>query len=216
MPDYQQGKIYKIVCNETGLTYYGSTVKPRLSERMSNHRGMFKAYKEDPISNKYVSSFQVLERNNYEYSLVESYPCNTKDELHARERYYIENNECVNRSIPSRTKAEYRDDHKPEIAEYNKLYYEANRHTLLEKAKHIDETKRERIKTYMKGWRKPNEQNIAKYNEETNIHRNAKRRERRSKQEAEMCECGGRYLHENKARHLKSDMHQLFLQTQQA
>ena len=38
---------------------------------------------------------------------MKSFPCNTKLELEKRERYYIENFECVNKSIPTRTKKEY-------------------------------------------------------------------------------------------------------------
>ena len=34
MRDYKDGKIYKIVCNNTGLTYYGSTCEKRLSRRL--------------------------------------------------------------------------------------------------------------------------------------------------------------------------------------
>ncbi len=37
MPDYQKGKIYKIVCDETNLTYYGSTVQP-LAKRLSQQK----------------------------------------------------------------------------------------------------------------------------------------------------------------------------------
>jgi hypothetical protein len=39
----------------------------------------------------YATSFSVLvEGNNYEIVLLESYPCSCKEELHARERWYIE------------------------------------------------------------------------------------------------------------------------------
>ena len=36
MPDYQQGKIYKIICKETGEIYIGSTVRP-LKQRKNCH-----------------------------------------------------------------------------------------------------------------------------------------------------------------------------------
>ena len=38
MPDYKQGKIYKIISNQTNLVYVGSTAMPRLSIRMAKHR----------------------------------------------------------------------------------------------------------------------------------------------------------------------------------
>lgn len=83
MPDYQKGKFYKIVCSETSLTYYGSTTKPRISDRISNHRADYKKYLSDPKTTSYITSFTILEKNNYEYSLVELFLCNSKDELHA-------------------------------------------------------------------------------------------------------------------------------------
>jgi hypothetical protein len=38
---YRNGKIYKIVCNITGLTYYGSTCEPTLARRLAKHRGCY-------------------------------------------------------------------------------------------------------------------------------------------------------------------------------
>ena len=35
MPDYSKGKIYKIVCNVTGLVYVGSTCEPTLARRLA-------------------------------------------------------------------------------------------------------------------------------------------------------------------------------------
>lgn len=94
MPDYQNGKIYKIVCDTTNKVYYGSTTKKYLSSRLNTHKH---AYLNN--LNSYTSRY-VLEGGNYSIILVENYPCNSKDELHQRERYYIENNNCVNRVNP--------------------------------------------------------------------------------------------------------------------
>ena len=54
-----------------------------------------------------TTSFEVLKNENYEIVLVELAPSNSKMELHQRERYHIENNECVNKQIPTRTDEEY-------------------------------------------------------------------------------------------------------------
>ena len=35
---YQEGKIYKIVCNITGEVYYGSTIEKYLSSRLAKHK----------------------------------------------------------------------------------------------------------------------------------------------------------------------------------
>jgi hypothetical protein len=47
--------------------------------------------------------------------LVENYSCNSKKELETRERYYIENNECVNKNMPTRTMKEYQEENKEKI-----------------------------------------------------------------------------------------------------
>ena len=92
---YVNGKIYKIVCNETGEVYYGST-RVILKERIRKHR----------YSNG-CRSRQIIDRNNYYYELIEDYSCNNKYELETRELWYILNNKCINKKKPIRTIQEY-------------------------------------------------------------------------------------------------------------
>lgn len=94
MVNYGLGKIYKIVGN--GLTFVGSTCEPTLARRLAGHVAHFKLF----LNNKYhyVTSFEVLEGGDYDIVLLEKYPCNTKDELHARERYRTNQIDCVNRN----------------------------------------------------------------------------------------------------------------------
>ena len=101
------GKIYKLVNEELGLTYYGSTTQS-LAKRLIQHR--WKAKK-----NSNYTSKQLFEKGEVEIILVEEYSCNEKKELYERERFYIQNNECVNKTIPSRTKAEWRNDNRDKI-----------------------------------------------------------------------------------------------------
>ena len=114
MVNYQLGKIYRIVCNTTGLTYYGSTCEDTMAKRLSHHKDSYKRYLNGNYG--FTTSFEILKNENYEIILVENFPCNSKDQLHARERFYIESNECVNKIIPTRTKKEYREQNKEEIA----------------------------------------------------------------------------------------------------
>jgi hypothetical protein len=95
MNKYNNGKIYKIVDNTNGDVYYGSTVKT-LQERLSRH-----------ISSLNCSSRKIIKNNDYNIILIENYPCESEEELKLRERYYIENNECINILIPGRTQKEY-------------------------------------------------------------------------------------------------------------
>ena len=128
MPDYKEGKIYKITYNITGLTYYGSTTQP-ISQRTGQHRNDFKNNRGD------CNSKLVLAGGNYDYCLVEKCPCDDKSELHKRERFYIESNECINLIIPGRTTKEYRAAHKEETAEYGKVYRSENKETIAKRKK---------------------------------------------------------------------------------
>ena len=130
--NYQQGKIYKIVCNTTGLVYVGSTCEPYLSRRLSNHVSNYKAYLKG--KNYYTSSFSIIEKGNYEILLMEYYPCQSSDELRMRERYHIESLECVNiRKRPHITIEDireknriYSNNNKEKQALRNKIWRENN------------------------------------------------------------------------------------------
>ena len=110
---YQRGKVYKIVDNTNDNVYIGSTCEPTLARRLAGHVGNYKKY----LSGKYhfVTSFNILENSNYDIILIENVHCNSKDELHKRERHYIESLVCVNKVIVGRTHQEYKIDKKETI-----------------------------------------------------------------------------------------------------
>lgn len=63
---------------------------------------MIKKHLEKSNKKNYTTSFKILENNNYEIELIEDYPCGSKRELEARERYWSEQYindgyECVNK-----------------------------------------------------------------------------------------------------------------------
>ena len=120
MVNYNLGKIYKIVCNTTGMIYIGSTCEPKLSRRLVGHRAKYKHFLNGGYH--FVSSFEIIKNNNYEIILIENFTCANKDELHKQERFHIEANECVNKTIPSRTIVEYKEINKDKIKEQTKLY----------------------------------------------------------------------------------------------
>ena len=90
MPDYQLGKIYKIIDNTNDDIYIGSTAEKTLAHRLCKHKSDFKRWKEG--KSNYVSSYKIIENGNYDIILLESCPCNNRDELKAREKYYIQTN----------------------------------------------------------------------------------------------------------------------------
>lgn len=92
MPNYQNGKIYKIVGN--GMTYYGSTTIP-LYKRFYDHKHQ-----------QTCSSKDIVCHEDCEIILVENYPCETRQELLKRERFYIDNFKCINKLRPYISKEE--------------------------------------------------------------------------------------------------------------
>jgi hypothetical protein len=131
MVNYNLGKIYKIIDNTTNNIYIGSTCEPILTRRLTKHVGNYREYLKG--KHNYITSFKIFENADYNIILIENYPCNSKDELIARERYYIENTVCVNKSIPGRTKREYRCDNAEKINEYSKQYYKDNKEKICRK-----------------------------------------------------------------------------------
>jgi hypothetical protein len=94
MPDYSNGKIYKIVCNITGDVYVGSTCEPILARRLAGHVKSYKCWLNGKGNN--MTSYKIIATGNYDIVLIEFFPCNTKDQLHARESHYTQTIQCVN------------------------------------------------------------------------------------------------------------------------
>jgi hypothetical protein len=110
---YQNGKIYKLVSPHTNKIYIGSTCKT-LNKRLYCHRGHYILWKNNNENKyKYITSYNLFNLGNVTIELIELYSCNSKVELHSRERYWINQNKdiVVNKQVPTRTKQEYRQDH---------------------------------------------------------------------------------------------------------
>jgi hypothetical protein len=140
MVNYQLGKIYKIVGN--GHVYVGSTCEKLLSHRLGSHVASYKKFLNG--TGIYISSYHVLKNNDYYIELIETCPCNSIDELHVRERFWIQSIDCVNERVPSRTYEER--------LEYQKKYSEKNKDKRLEYL----EKNREKIIEYQKLYREKN------------------------------------------------------------
>ena len=94
MVNYQLGKNYKIVDLDSNKCYICSTCEPTLARRLAKHVSDYKQYLKGKGGN--ISSYIILELDDYDIVLLENYPCNSKDELHVRERYYSQLLPCVN------------------------------------------------------------------------------------------------------------------------
>ena len=140
---YEDGKIYKIVCNVTNLVYIGSTCQ-RLSQRLAKHVSDYKCWKDGKFN--YVTSFKILEGGDYDIVLIKNVKCNNKEELHAQERKVIESMKCVNKAHPTRTKKEYYEDNLENIKEKSKQRYEDKKAELLKQMKQYRDENKDKIK----------------------------------------------------------------------
>ena len=158
MVNYENAKIYKLVCDDKELIYYGSTAQKNLNARFKNHRCT------PPLSCK-----QMFDVGNVKIVLVEECPCSSRAEMLIRERYYIENNVCLNLRTPIITKKEYDERHnsrkcsnvKPltdkQIAkkESDRLRYQANKEKIKERVSDNYELNRDKKLEYRRNyWRK--------------------------------------------------------------
>jgi flagellar biosynthesis GTPase FlhF len=184
MPDYSLGKVYKIVGN--GKIYVGSTTSRRLSKRFAVHRCHYKNHKEE--KGGYVTSFECFDDPECRIELLETYPCDSKDELEKCERKWIEALDCVNKVIPSRTRKEYRDENKEQIKEYReqhkddmKQYYQQHKEEKIERQKQYYQQHKEEKKEYDKTYRQQNKEKAKEYYHKNKEHINQQCRERRQR-----------------------------------
>ena len=151
MVNYSNGKVYKIepINGDDGDVYFGSTTKEYLSQRMDTHRNNYKSYK-NGHKNLLCSSFILFDKygiENCNIVLLENVNAESKDQLTAREAYYIRNYKCVNKCIPLRKVKEYMDEYyiknREKIVEKGKIYREINKEIISKRRKKIYEANKE-------------------------------------------------------------------------
>ncbi len=160
MPDYSKSKIYKLTSSNSNEIYIGSTTL-KLINRKAHHLYNYKRYLLGKMN--YITSIKIIEYGgDIDICLLEEYSCNNKEQLHQRERFYIENNECVNKYIPTRTMEEYRELNKEVSKEYRKL----NKEKANEYNKEYRKLNKEKTSEYNKEYRKLNKEKLKEYNKE--------------------------------------------------
>ena len=168
---YQKGKIYKLVDNTNGNIYIGSTIQS-LTKRKSQHKA---------IGNNKCMSKLIIANGDYDIILIENYPCDSKDELLKRERYYIDNTDCINKTLPGRTGAEWYQDNKERLLdkaknkvktderkEYEKNYAEKNKDIINEKSQIWYKNNKEKKAEYDKKYREDNKEKRIEYDKKRN------------------------------------------------
>lgn len=217
MPNYQNSKIYKLI-SPSGLVYYGSTTV-QLSKRKGQHKSQFIGYKNN--KHNYVTSFKLFEEDidNVDIILVEAYACNNNEELHRKEREYIDNNACVNKQLPSRTKKEYREDNKEKAMKYQRAYYEEKKDEIIEQQKQYRENNKECLKEYRKKHYEEKKDEILEqqkqYREKNKDKKTEYNKEYREKNKDKInkkiiCECGASIVKRNIQEHKQTLKHKKY------
>jgi len=113
MPNYKNGKIYKVFSPQSEEIYIGSTTIP-LNQRFYVHKS----------SRSCRSKYLFENYDDVKIALIEEYPCNNEKELTKKEGEHVKSNKCLNKNVPGRTAKEwYRDE----------AYYENNKEKLNKK-----------------------------------------------------------------------------------
>ena len=169
MPDYQKGKIYRIISPSKNLVYIGSTTQP-LSQRLAGHIRDYKKYNDDN-NNANITSYILLECEDYKIELLEDYPCNNKQQLERKEGEYIKNNECVNRCVAGRTLHEWYVDNIKKIKQYRianaDKYKEYGKQWIINNADKVKQYRianADKIKVSAKQWKINNADKVKEYN----------------------------------------------------
>lgn len=140
----KQGKIYTIKSHQTELVYIGSTFQ-ELPDRLYKHEFDNKRYINGTFG--FVSSFDILQYNDYYIELLEDYPCQNRKQLTKREGELIrQNNNCVNKKIEGRTRKEWIEDNKEQIKQKKKEYREKNKEQIKQQKKEYYEKNKEKRK----------------------------------------------------------------------
>ena len=74
-------------------------------------------------------SREIINNGDYKIELIEE----TEDDT--RERYWIENTNCINKYIPGRTSKEWNEVNKDKMNAYKEKYYQNNRDLCIKRAK---------------------------------------------------------------------------------
>ena len=193
MPNYQNGRVYKIIDYTNNDIYIGSTTQTTI-KRLQGHIHGYKAWKRKPEKKGHIRSYDIIKNGDYDIEILEFFPCSNNSELKQREKHYILTLKCINKAIPARTRKEtvkaYDDSHKVE--------------SKARRLKFIDK-KREYDKLYNLENREHKHELGKKYRERTKAH----------VYEKHVCECSGSYCLNSKSTHLKTTKHRDYIKSLQ-
>jgi len=202
--DYKNSVIYKICCKDSSIKdcYVGSSCSH--TSRKSAHKSACNNKKDKAYN---LPVYRYIRDNgnweNWDFVLLEAYPCENKNQLVIRERYWFEKlGAKLNSFYPQISKEErkeymkeyrknWEEENKEQRKEYKKYHYAKNKVEIKErKKKHYEENKVEIIEKQKEYNRKKNEKISEKVE----------------------CECGSVVRKDYLQRHKRTQKHQKNLQ----
>jgi hypothetical protein len=177
--------VYKISSESLNKNYYGST-SLTIEERKWQHISDFNRFSKGDKSKTYCSAIEILQQSDWKIQVIEENI--DRDILLERERYYIENFDCINVNIPFRTVEERKEQQR-----------------LISKKWSEENKEKEKIRLHESYQRRKEE--IAK--------RYIERKEEidKRKREPYKCDCGSIVSTGHKSSHFNTKKHLLFLET---
>jgi len=111
--NFDKGKIYKIVCLNTGICYIGSTTT-QICKRRQQHKADYTGYMNHMTGDgsmafrNYRASFDILINDNWQIHKIKDFPCKCRAELNAEEQRIIEQYKAdgitITNIIPAKSK----------------------------------------------------------------------------------------------------------------
>lgn len=217
MPDYHQGKIYKLVNDVDNEIYVGSTCNS-LPKRLGEHKGKMKHKPNQKIYQK----MHALGLAHFRIILVEDYPCNNKNELTAREEHWRTelkaslNMVCCSTGIKCCKIGSAEDEQIEYRRNYEKAYNKTEKRKEFNKKHQREYRKTEKGQAYNKQYRKQYyEDNKEKKISYAQLYRTANREKIREKKNQQIqCVCGLPSTRNNLKTHQKTARHRKALRTQ--
>jgi hypothetical protein len=191
--NYSNTVMYKIVSYDLNILdcYVGSTTE--FTKRKNCHKSICTNINSKMYN---LKVYQFIRDNgdwqNWSMVLIEMYPCTNHLECLQRERFWCEHlNATLNSFVPSRSRKEYRLDHKDQ----HKQYREDHKDHLREQKKQYSKDHKEQKKQYDVLYREANIDHIKKHNNTVLI-----------------CQCGCSYTRLHKARHEQTNKHKKYVE----
>jgi hypothetical protein len=169
MTNYDNSVIYKICCKDEAITdvYVGSTTNAK--NRKYQHKSVCNN-KDSEQYNRHVYRYirDHGDWDNWEFVLLEKFPCKDRQELVIRERYWYEMlGAKLNTIYPQKSKQEYDKEYrsKPEVKERQKEYHR----TIEQKTKKKEYLSRPEVKERKKEYlsRPEVKERVKEYKEKT-------------------------------------------------